>query len=551
MQAAKKESQSSKKSPSNGKKGNFKGKKQFNKNQPQQKKSHVEIQEVVSRYGELTEEAKTTQWKVFSDYPLSRKTLDGLEKAGYKEPTDIQRDCITLALRGLDILGAAKTGSGKTLAFLIPVLECLWRSRWSKMDGLGALILSPTRELAYQTFQVLKKIGFNHDFSAALLIGGTDLAFERNRVAGTNIIICTPGRLLQHMDENPSFTCDSLNILVLDEADRILDMGFQQQLNAIVDNLPVKRQTMLFSATQTKSVRDLARLSLKDPVYVSVHEHATHSTPDNLLQSYTICPDEDKINMLWSFISNHKHKKTIIFMTSCKQDLLNTGCFLQHLSYEITSQSQKVACEQTSNPFSAIANRSSTSSHSSSLYSFESSCFSKFCPHCQRSVSRVVVENRSVQTSQTLVVASTRRRQWSSNIGEDCVESQASVRLSELELSTPPPIEPSIPPPLVGASIDRPSASSTSIDAHRQRFVNHLTELVKRKSESLLKMLPMAEREKRTKPTRGIDDLWTDYVRHLAMQPGALGARPAAMWREFEEVLSSAPSLSGRELKAC
>lgn len=105
----------------------------------------------------------------------------------------------------------------------------------------------------------------------------------------------------------------------MDEADRCLDMGFQQTMNAIIANLPLKRQTLLFSATQTKSVKDLARLSLKDPSYVSVHENSEYSTPSGLEQNYVVCKLEDKVSILWSFIKNHSKQKCIIFLSSCKQ----------------------------------------------------------------------------------------------------------------------------------------------------------------------------------------------------------------------------------------
>jgi len=141
--------------------------------------------------------------------------------------TLIQRAAIPHALAGRDILGAAKTGSGKTLAFLVPMIELLFRKKWGKDDGLGALILSPTRELALQSFDVLRKVGRNHTISAGLVIGGKDFGEEQTRITKMNILICTPGRLLQHMDETPSFNCDDLQMLVLDEADRILDMGFK------------------------------------------------------------------------------------------------------------------------------------------------------------------------------------------------------------------------------------------------------------------------------------------------------------------------------------
>ncbi|CAF5214693.1 unnamed protein product, partial [Rotaria magnacalcarata] len=131
------------------------------------------------------------------------------------------------------------------------VLECLCRARWTINDGLGILIISPTRELAYQTFEVLKKIGQFHDFSAGLIIGGRDLKGEQERISRTNIIVCTPGRLLQHFDETWNFSCENLKMLIIDEADRTLDMGFAETMKSIVSNLPKERQTMLFSATQT------------------------------------------------------------------------------------------------------------------------------------------------------------------------------------------------------------------------------------------------------------------------------------------------------------
>ncbi|EFX84542.1 hypothetical protein DAPPUDRAFT_223010 [Daphnia pulex] len=255
----------------------------------------------------------------FKDIPLSKKTLQGLQQNEYTTPTEVQKESIVLALRGLDVLGAAKTGSGKTLAFVIPVLERLYCMQWTRLDGLGALIITPTRELAYQIFETFRKVGIQHDFSAGLIIGGKDLNFERKRLDQCNIMICTPGRVLHHMDENPLFDCSNLQILVIDEADRCLDLGFQQTMNGIIENLPPKRQTLLFSATQTKSVKDLARLSLKDPVYVSVHENAQYSTPESLRQSYIITPIQNKVDILWSFLRSHRKKKLIVFLTSCKQ----------------------------------------------------------------------------------------------------------------------------------------------------------------------------------------------------------------------------------------
>lgn len=199
-------------------------------------------------------------------------------------------------------------------------------AKWSRSDGVAAIIISPTRELAYQIFETLKKVGKHHDFSAGLIIGGKNLKFERSRMDQCNILICTPGRLLQHMDENPLFNASTMEVLVLDEADRCLDMGFEQTLNAIIENFPPDRQTLLFSATQTSSVKDLARLNLKNPVFVGQPQAKQEGSsvipkvvPDLLQQNYVVVSLEDKITMLWSFIKNHLKQKIIVFLSSCKQ----------------------------------------------------------------------------------------------------------------------------------------------------------------------------------------------------------------------------------------
>ncbi|KAM9768842.1 putative ATP-dependent RNA helicase DDX10 [Dama dama] len=286
----------------------------------QQKKPEWQVErEVISRLMENYEKINVNEITRFSDFPLSKKTLKGLQEAQYRLVTEIQKQTIGLALQGKDVLGAAKTGSGKTLAFLVPVLEALYRLQWTSTDGLGVLIISPTRELAYQTFEVLRKVGKNHDFSAGLIIGGKDLKHEAERINNINILVCTPGRLLQHMDETICFHATNLQMLVLDEADRILDMGFADTMNAIIENLPKKRQTLLFSATQTKSVKDLARLSLKNPEYVWVHEKAKYSTPATLEQNYIVCELQQKISVLYSFLRSHLKKKSIVFFSSCKE----------------------------------------------------------------------------------------------------------------------------------------------------------------------------------------------------------------------------------------
>ncbi|KZT28286.1 DEAD-domain-containing protein [Neolentinus lepideus HHB14362 ss-1] len=258
--------------------------------------------------------------KLFADLPISSHTKRGLKKSFFVDLTDIQRKSLPVSLKGKDVLGAARTGSGKTLAFLVPVLEVLYRKKWGPQDGLGALIISPTRELAVQIFEVLRSIGGFHTFSAGLVIGGKNLRDERDRLSRMNILVATPGRLLQHMDQTVGFECDNLQMLILDEADRILDMGFAKTLSALLSHLPKSRQTLLFSATQTKSVTDLARLSLKDPIFVSADpETEGLATPKSLQQNYIVCSLEQKLDILWSFIKSHLQAKILVFMSSCKQ----------------------------------------------------------------------------------------------------------------------------------------------------------------------------------------------------------------------------------------
>ncbi|RSM14320.1 ATP-dependent RNA helicase DBP4 [Fusarium oligoseptatum] len=285
--------------------------------QQKRKREQEDLQQLEQRVIDLDPKSDTI--KNFSHLPLSVPTASGLEASHFQVLTDVQAEAIPLALKGNDVLGAAKTGSGKTLAFLIPVLEKLYRAQWTEYDGLGALILSPTRELAVQIFEVLRKVGRNHVFSAGLVIGGKSLKEEAERLDRMNILVCTPGRMLQHLDQTAGFDANNLQILVLDEADRIMDMGFQSAVDALVEHLPKSRQTLMFSATQSKKVSDLARLSLKDPEYVSVHEAAASATPTNLQQHYIVTPLTEKLDTLYGFIKANLKSKIIVFLSSGKQ----------------------------------------------------------------------------------------------------------------------------------------------------------------------------------------------------------------------------------------
>ncbi|KAF5137069.1 ATP-dependent RNA helicase DBP4 [Metarhizium anisopliae] len=285
--------------------------------QQKQKLHQEDLQKLERAVNDL--DAKSEDIKTFSDLPLSQPTIGGIKASHFQTLTEVQQQAIPLALKDNDVLGAAKTGSGKTLAFLIPVLEKLYRAQWTEFDGLGALIISPTRELAVQIFEVLRKIGRYHVLSAGLVIGGKNLKEEAERLARMNILVCTPGRMLQHLDQTAGFDANNLQILVLDEADRIMDMGFQSAVDALVEHLPKSRQTLMFSATQSKKVSDLARLSLKEPEYVSVHEAATSATPTNLQQHYITTPLPEKLDTLYGFLKSNLKSKIIVFLSSGKQ----------------------------------------------------------------------------------------------------------------------------------------------------------------------------------------------------------------------------------------
>jgi len=201
-------------------------------------------------------------------------------------------------------------------------LERLYRLRWTGSDGLAALIISPARELALQIFEVVRQVGQAHyGLSAGVVCGGKDFAEEQAGITGLALLVATPGRLLQHLEQTPGFDASELRVLVLDEADRLLDMGFTDTLNAILAYLPPppQRQTMLYSATQTKSVKDLARLSLTSPQYVAVHDTAESATPARLAQTYVVAKLPDKLNVLYSFIRTHLTAKVIVFLSACKE----------------------------------------------------------------------------------------------------------------------------------------------------------------------------------------------------------------------------------------
>ncbi|KAL2821952.1 ATP-dependent RNA helicase has1 [Aspergillus granulosus] len=258
--------------------------------------------------------------KKFTELNLSEKTLQGIKEMGFETMTEIQQRTIPPLLAGRDVLGAAKTGSGKTLAFLIPAIEMLSALRFKPRNGTGVLVVSPTRELALQIFGVARELLTAHSQTYGIVIGGANRRAEAEKLAkGVNLLIATPGRLLDHLQNTPGFVFKNLKTLVIDEADRILEVGFEDEMRQIVKILPSEeRQTMLFSATQTTKVEDLARISLRPgPLYINVDHKKEHSTVSGLEQGYVICEADKRFLLLFSFLKRNLKKKIIVFFSSC------------------------------------------------------------------------------------------------------------------------------------------------------------------------------------------------------------------------------------------
>ncbi|KMQ89385.1 putative atp-dependent rna helicase pitchoune-like protein [Lasius niger] len=250
---------------------------------------------------------------------VCENTLKGIEDMGFTKMTEIQAKAIPPLLEGRDLVGAAKTGSGKTLAFLIPAVELIYKLKFMPRNGTGCIIMSPTRELSMQTFGVLKELMKYHHHTYGLLMGGASRQTEAQKLGkGINIIVATPGRLLDHLQNTPDFLYKNLQCLVIDEADRILDIGYEEELKQIINILPKRRQTMLFSATQTPKVATITTLALKkEPIYVGVDDNKEMATVDGLQQGYVACPSEKRFLLLFTFLKKNRKKKIMVFFSSC------------------------------------------------------------------------------------------------------------------------------------------------------------------------------------------------------------------------------------------
>lgn len=235
----------------------------------------------------------------FQSMGLSPHIYKAIVRMGYKLPTPIQRKVIPFALDGRDIVAMARTGSGKTASFMIPVVERL--QSHSLTVGCRALVMSPARELAMQISSYARKLCKFSDLRVALLVGGASMENQFETLASNpDIIIATPGRIVHHMDEVKSFSLKALNLLVFDEADRLFEMGFAEQLSHILHAAPPSRQVMLVSATMPTQLADFARAGLRDPAVIRLD--AEHTLSDNLATWFLMVRPEQKVAALLNVI---------------------------------------------------------------------------------------------------------------------------------------------------------------------------------------------------------------------------------------------------------
>ncbi|KAJ8186079.1 hypothetical protein LV164_000589 [Aspergillus fumigatus] len=272
---------------------------------------------------ETQDEATATESRLapksFKDLGIIDQLCEACETMGYKAPTPIQAESIPLALQGRDLIGLAETGSGKTAAFALPILQVVSVSDkpptalMEKPQSFFGLILAPTRELAFQISKSFESLGSTINVRCAVIVGGMDMVSQSIALGKKpHIIVATPGRLLDHLENTKGFSLRTLKYLVMDEADRLLDMDFGPLLDKILKVLPRERRTFLFSATMSSKVESLQRASLSNPLRVSVSSNK-YQTVSTLLQSYLFLPHKHKDIYLVYLLNEFVGQSTIIF----------------------------------------------------------------------------------------------------------------------------------------------------------------------------------------------------------------------------------------------
>ncbi|KPI95738.1 PREDICTED: probable ATP-dependent RNA helicase DDX47 [Papilio xuthus] len=248
----------------------------------------------------------------FKDLGVVDVLCEACQELKWKNPSKIQKEAIPVALQGKDIIGLAETGSGKTGAFALPILQALLENP----QRYFALILTPTRELAFQISEQFEALGASIGVKCVVIVGGMDMVAQALMLSKKpHIIIATPGRLVDHLENTKGFNLKALKFLVMDEADRILNMDFEVEVDKILRVIPRERRTYLFSATMTKKVQKLQRASLRDPVKVEVS--TKYQTVDKLQQYYLFIPLKYKDVYLVHIINELSGNSFIVFVSTC------------------------------------------------------------------------------------------------------------------------------------------------------------------------------------------------------------------------------------------
>ncbi|HYF32038.1 MAG TPA: DEAD/DEAH box helicase [Chitinophagaceae bacterium] len=248
---------------------------------------------------------------VFNEFGLDPSLMEGIQASGYISATPIQEKVIPAILSGHDVIASAQTGTGKTAAFLLPLIDRLLKNR---PDGkIGAMIIVPTRELAIQIGQHLEGLSYFTNLSSIAVYGGNDGSnFVNEKKAlqlGADIVVCTPGRMIAHLNMG-YVSLKHLQFLVLDEADRMLDMGFQHDIMRMISFTPLERQTLLFSATMPENIRRLAKTILRNPVEINI---ALAKPPDKIVQQAFVVYENQKLPLVKHLLKNTPYKNALVF----------------------------------------------------------------------------------------------------------------------------------------------------------------------------------------------------------------------------------------------
>ncbi|ELU13896.1 hypothetical protein CAPTEDRAFT_175937 [Capitella teleta] len=260
----------------------------------------------------LEEDDAPEETVTFKSLGVTDVLCEACEILGWKAPSKIQKESIPVALQGSDVIGLAETGSGKTGSFALPVLQTLL----DNPQRMYCLVLTPTRELAFQISEQFEALGASIGVKCAVIVGGMDMMTQSMVLAKKpHIIIATPGRLVDHLENTKGFNLRALKYLVMDEADRILNMDFEQEVNKILKVIPKERKTYLYSATMTSKVAKLQRACLKNPVKVEVS--TKYQTVDKLQQSYCFIPAKFKDVYLVYILNELAGNSFIVFCSTC------------------------------------------------------------------------------------------------------------------------------------------------------------------------------------------------------------------------------------------